>query len=123
MCNKYKFIADIDNKSVADFMEYGNRLRRVYLIFGIIALINIITTFTKEDHIIRILQVLGILLYAGIITCLQMIQNKQALTERASALQIWTAVKQLFFFTDFCFVALYTQRCCGGHMWPELLWF
>lgn len=67
MCRKYKFIADIDNKSVADFISYAVRLKKLYFIFGCIALINIISTFKREGLVIRWLQVLGIVLYAGII--------------------------------------------------------
>jgi len=69
MCRKYRFIADIDNKKITDFVAYGSRLQRVYLIFGIIAIVNLVSTFKKEDHIIRLLQLLGIVCYAGIVAC------------------------------------------------------
>lgn len=69
MCNKYRFIKDIDNKKVVDFINYGKRLQKIYLIFGVIAIVNLVSTFKKEDHVIRVLQLLGIVCYAGIISC------------------------------------------------------
>ena len=78
MCNRYKFIADIDNKSVKDFVNYAARLVRLYGIFGILGLINLISTFKHEDHIIRLLQILGLLLYCSIIVCCSNMQGKTA---------------------------------------------
>jgi hypothetical protein len=69
MCNKYRFIADIENKKVTDYLSYCHRLQKVYLIFGILAVVNLISTFKKEDHVVRLLQLLGIVCYAGIISC------------------------------------------------------
>ena len=77
MCRKFRFILDIEQKKVCDYVAYAARLRRVYMIFGVIAIINIVSTFKDEDHVIRLLQIFGIILYGNIALVLSVMQNVQ----------------------------------------------
>ena len=75
MCRKFKFIADMDNKSIKDYLAYTQRSKKIYMIFGVLALINIVETFSGADHILRWLTILGVLLYACIIATLTLMGN------------------------------------------------
>ena len=63
MCRKFRFIADIDNKTVKDFVDYLGRVRKLYIIFGILAAVNLLTEFDVADHIYRFMLVAGVVLY------------------------------------------------------------
>ena len=46
-----------------DFVNYTSRVRKIYLIFGIIALAEVLLKYKKEDHILRALALFGAVLY------------------------------------------------------------
>jgi hypothetical protein len=78
MCKKLRFISDIGNKQIKDFQDYGLRLRRLYIIFGIIGIIDVFTTYAKHDsvEVQSALQIAGLVLYLGIIYLLSQLSDK-----------------------------------------------
>lgn len=89
MCRNYKFIIGIENKSVADFISYALRLKRLYCVFGAFAFINVMSTYMYEGNVILGLQIVGIVLYLLLIMLLTWLDSCKSTDTAVRKLVQW----------------------------------
>lgn len=63
MCRKFKFIQDIDNKTVEDFTAYCMRLRRIYVIFSAVQAFTLWDGYSSMPQDLFIIATVGLFLY------------------------------------------------------------
>lgn len=82
----------MENKVIQDYLAYARKSRKIYMIFGIIALVNIAETFSGADHVLRWLTILGIFFYAIIIATLTAMSSVTKTDPKLKKLVIATIV-------------------------------
>ncbi len=75
MCRKYALIYNIDNTNIQELCDYLSRLKKIYLIFMIISLVNLITEAVPKQLSTSIIAAVNILLYLINIIILQRASN------------------------------------------------
>lgn len=124
MCRKFKFIQDIDNKTVADFTAYCMRLRKLYCIFTVISAFNLWGLYYSSHEDMFIISVVGFFFYvvvAGFYFCITDPPKVQAIFGTLIAViclwldEIFTAAYQLVvypsWFIAFSLISISLQVC------------
>lgn len=75
MCRKYALIYNIETTTIQELCDYLNRLKKIYLIFMIISLVNLITEAVPKQRVTAIIAGVDVLLYLINIIILQRASN------------------------------------------------